>query len=487
MLNTPLRPDRLKPEYAVAIVYVAAMFMSILDTTVVTVALPTLSSQFKVGTASIDWVVTGYLLSLAVWIPASGWIGDRIGTKRTFLFAVGVFTVASALCGQATSLGELIAFRVLQGVGGGMLTPVGFAMLMRAFPPERRAVAAKILLIPTAAAPAMGPIIGGVLVDSLSWRWVFYVNLPLGIAAFIFGLVFLAEHREPRAGSFDAAGFVLSGAGLALILYALSEGPSRGWGAQPVVAAGSGGIAAFALLVVVELRTAAPMLQLRLVSDRLFRSSMTTAVCSTAAFTGILFIMPLFLQEARGESALQSGLTTFPEALGVLSFSQVAGRYYPTIGPRRLISGGLVSLTTFLLLLTFVGLDTSSWVIRVLMFGIGSSMAFVIMPLQACVLAKIAPADTGQASAIYNTQRQMSAALGVAVLATVLSVRLPHGATGGISGTDSVSAFHVVFFAAAVLAFAGALLALRIRDSDAAATMRTTVAVETGELAVSLE
>ncbi|MGH2632909.1 MAG: DHA2 family efflux MFS transporter permease subunit, partial [Tepidiformaceae bacterium] len=249
--------DRLKPEYAVAIVYVAAMFMSILDTTVVTVALPTLSAQFKVGTASIDWVVTGYLLSLAVWIPASGWIGDRVGTKRTFLFAIGVFTAASALCGLATSLNELIAFRVLQGVGGGMLTPVGFAMLMRAFPPERRAAAAKILLIPTAAAPAMGPIIGGLLVDSLSWRWVFYVNLPLGIAAFIFGLIFLVEHREPRSGGFDVAGFVLSGAGLALILYALSEGPVHGWGSAAVVVAGGCGIGAFALLVVVELRSSA--------------------------------------------------------------------------------------------------------------------------------------------------------------------------------------------------------------------------------------
>ncbi|MGH2632170.1 MAG: MFS transporter, partial [Tepidiformaceae bacterium] len=233
-------------------------------------------------------------------------------------------------------------------------------------------------------------------------------------------------------------------------------------------------------------RSSAPMLQLRLIGDRLFRSSMTTAVCSTGAFSGILFIMPLFLQEVRGESALQSGLTTFPEALGVLSFSQLAGRYYPTIGPRRLIFGGLLSLTLFLVLLTFVDLNTSSWLIRALMFGIGSSMAFVIMPLQACVLARIAPADTGHASAIYNTQRQMSAALGVAVLATVLSVRLP-GGDRAISGPSGLAAFHVVFLAAAVLAFAGALLALRIRDSDAAGTMRARAASETAELAVSVE
>ena len=333
--------DRMKPEYAIAVVYVAAMFISILDTTVVNVALPTLSREFNVGTASIDWVITGYLLSLAVWIPASGWIGDRIGTKRTFLFALAMFTAASALCGLATSLGELIAFRILQGVGGGMLTPVGFAMLMRAFPPARRAQASKILILPTAVAPALGPIVGGLLVDWLSWRWVFYINLPIGIAAFAFGAVMLREHKEPRVGGFDVPGFVLSGSSLALILYALSQGPSKGWSSPLAWGTGLVGLAAFAALIVVELRRTAPMLQLRLVANRLFRSTMLTSTFSTGAFLGLLFVMPLFLQQVRGVSALQSGLTTFPEALGVLAASQIVGRLYPTVGPRRLMASGL--------------------------------------------------------------------------------------------------------------------------------------------------
>ena len=266
--------DRLKPEYIVAIVYVAAMFVNILDTTVVTVALPTLTKEFDTTTASVQWVVTGYLLSLAVFIPASGWIGDKIGTKRTFLFAIAVFTGASALCGIATSLGELVAFRILQGVGGGMLTPTGFAMLMRAFPPERRAAASKVLIIPTAIAPASGPVVGGLLVDWLSWRWVFYVNLPLGIATFIFGWIFLTEHKEPGVGRFDLPGFLLSGSGLALILYGLSEGPSRGWASPVVWGTALAGLSAFAVLVWVELRIEHPMLQLRLIGDRLFRSTM---------------------------------------------------------------------------------------------------------------------------------------------------------------------------------------------------------------------
>ena len=467
--------DRMKPEYAIAVVYVAAMFISILDTTVVNVALPTLSREFNVGTASIDWVITGYLLSLAVWIPASGWIGDRIGTKRTFLFALAMFTAASALCGLATSLGELIAFRILQGVGGGMLTPVGFAMLMRAFPPARRAQASKILILPTAVAPALGPIVGGLLVDWLSWRWVFYINLPIGIAAFAFGAVMLREHKEPRVGGFDVPGFVLSGSSLALILYALSQGPSQGWSSPLAWGTGLVGLAAFAALIVVELRRTAPMLQLRLVGNRLFRSTMLTSTFSTGAFLGLLFVMPLFLQQVRGVSALQSGLTTFPEALGVLAASQIVGRLYPTVGPRRLMASGLTVMSCFLALLTLVDLDTSLWLIRLLMFAMGASMAFVFLPLQASAFASIAAADTGRASAIFNTQRQVSSALGVAVLATILSSTLPNAGTSSSPGefaSGQVSAFHDVFLVSAGIALAGAFMALRIKDGDASATMR---------------
>jgi len=467
-----LRRERLKPQYVVAVVYVAAMFVNILDSTVVNVVLPTLSREFKVGTSSIDWVVTGYLLSLAVWIPASGWIGDRIGTKRTFLFALVVFTAGSALCGMSTSLVELVSFRILQGVGGGMLTPVGFAMLMRAFPPAERANASKILIIPTAMAPALGPIVGGVLTDWLSWRWVFFINLPICVSAFAFGLFFLQEHREPTAGSFDVPGFLLSGAGLASILYALSQGPARGWGSPIVAITAFAGAVAFAGLAVVELRRAAPMLQLRLLTDRLFRGTMLTSVFSTGAFLGILFVMPLLLQEARGISAFQSGLATFPEALGVMSFAQLSGRLYPVVGPRRLMVGGLLSLAVFLTLLTRVELDTNLWAIRVLMYAMGASMSFVFIPLQASAFARIPSADTGRASAIYNTQRQMASALGVAVLATILAARLPATA-GGLpaSGVDQVPAFHDVFLVAAAIAIVGALVALRIHDADAASTM----------------
>ncbi|MBV9047364.1 MAG: MFS transporter, partial [Solirubrobacterales bacterium] len=182
---------RISEKVAVSVVFVAAMFMSIMDVTIVNVALPRIGHDFRVTPTAVDGISIAFLVSLAVFIPASGWLGDRYGGRRVLLAAIVVFTGASALCGASTSLGELVAFRVLQGVGGGMLAPVGMAMLFRAFPPEERIRASSILVVPTALAPALGPVLGGLLVTDLSWRWVFFVNVPIGLAAFAFGLLFL--------------------------------------------------------------------------------------------------------------------------------------------------------------------------------------------------------------------------------------------------------------------------------------------------------
>jgi EmrB/QacA subfamily drug resistance transporter len=451
----------------VAAVYVVSMFMSILDATIVIVALPTLSEEFGVATSSIEWVVTGYLLSLAVWIPASGWIGDRFGTKRTFLLALVLFTGGSVLCGLASTLGLLIAFRVVQGAGGGMLAPVGLAMLFRVFPPERRAAASRVLVIPTALAPAAGPVVGGLLIDTLSWRWIFWVNVPIGVAAFAFGLLYLREHREPTAGRFDLPGFVLSATGLALLLYALSEGPASGWGSPVVVASAFAAMACFALLALVELRVREPMLPLRLLRNRLFRVTNIALLLCMAAFVGTLFVVPIFLQDVRDESALATGLTTFPEALGVIAVSQVAARLYPYVGPRRLMISGLVGMAAVLVLLSRIDLSTSLWTIRILLFALGAGFSFMVIALQAASFATISPADTGRASAFFNTQRQVGSALGVAILATALSVLLPDGGTPA----EQVTAYQGVLLLAAVIALLAAAVSWRVPDADAAATL----------------
>jgi len=458
---------RLSPRVVVSIAYVAAMFVTIVDTTIVHVALPTLADEFGVGIGSIEWVVTGYLLSLAVWIPASGWIGDHLGTKRTFLAALAVFTIASLLCGLSTSLGELIAFRILQGVGGGMLTPVGLAMLYRAFPPERRAAASKVLLVPTAIAPALGPVAGGVLIETVGWRWIFLVNIPIGVATFLFAARYLEEHREPDTGAFDVPGFVLAGAALALILFAMGEGPRAGWGAPLTLLTGLAGIACAIALVAVELRTHQPMLTLGLLGNRLFRTTNGVSMFASAAFLGTLFLMPLLLQEVRGASPIESGLTTFPEALGVLALSQLAGRIYPRLGPRVLMAGGLTSMAVILVALSRVGLGTSDWVIRSAMFGLGASYAFMLLSMQAACFATIPSSQTGRATALYSTQRQIAQALGIAVLATVLAASLPEHATPA----GSLGSYHTAILVAAGFAVAGALTALAVPVDDARVTM----------------
>jgi EmrB/QacA subfamily drug resistance transporter len=467
--------NRIQYKWIVAAIFVCAMFIDILDTTIVNVALPELGREFHATTASIEWIVLGYLLSLAVWIPASGWIGDRIGTRRAFLFALAMFTLASALCGQAHSLSELVAFRVLQGFGGGMLVPVGTAMLFRAFPPIERAQASTVLIVPTVLAPALGPVLGGWLATDVSWRWIFYVNLPVGALAFAIGLLYLREEREGTAGRFDLAGFVLSGAGLALVLFALSQGPEKGWRSPEVVVTGVLGVGLFVLLVIVETRVPEPLLALRLFRERMFRNANVVLTLTYGSFIGVIFLMPLYLQNLRGLTPLESGLATFPQALGVIVSSQVVGRLYHRVGPRRLIVCGMLGMAAATLPLAFVGLDTSLWQIRAIMFARGIAMAFAFVPMQAATYANIAPADTGRASAIYSTQRQVAAALGVATLGTVLVSRV-NAANAGVTdpaalARGALSGYHVAFIVGTVLVALAALSGLLIHDEDAASTI----------------
>ncbi len=458
-------------KWIVASVFVCAQFMDIMDTTIVNVALPGLARDFHASTASIEWVVLGYLVALAASIPASGWLGDRFGTKRVFLGALVLFTVGSALCGQSHSVFELVAFRVVQGLGGGMLVPVGMAMLFRAFPPIERARASTILIIPTVIAPSLGPVLGGWLVTYQSWRWIFYVNLPVGVLAFIIGLVFLIDYRDPGAGAFDPVGFLVSAVGLATFLYALSEGPERGWTSPAVLSTGIIGLSLVATLIVVEQRVREPMLALRLYGERMFRIGNTVFGMMFGTFASVLFLLPLYLQGLRGLSAFQSGLTTFPQALGLMLMAQVTGRLYHIVGPRRLVLFGLAALTFFSGMLAFVGIHTSLWAIRGILFARGMATAFVSIPLQTTVYANVTPADTGRASALYSVQRQVSAALGVAILGTVLIEA--SGRASSAAATGTIGGFHAAFACSTVLLVIGFLIALRIRDSDAASTIRS--------------
>ncbi|WP_371481547.1 MDR family MFS transporter [Kitasatospora sp. NBC_00315] len=493
-------PDRsapprrgIDPKIAVGAVFVASLFMSIMDTTIVNVALPSIGRQFGVDPAGVGVVNVGYLVSLAVFVPLSGWLGDRFGTRRVFLAALAFFTVTSLLCGAADSMAQLTVYRILQGAAGGMLTPVGMTMLFRAFPQEERMRATRVLMLPTAVAPALGPVLGGWLVDGWSWHWVFIVNVPVGVAALVFGLLFLPDYRVERAGRFDAPGFLLSAAGFGLAMYALAEGAGQGWGSARILACGVGGLLALAALVVVELRRPEPMLDLRLFRDRLFRATNLLSLFSGAAFLGMLYLFPLLMQDALGMDALHSGLMVFPEAIGVMIASQLAGRLYPRVGPRRILAVGATVVALCLALMATITPDSNLWAVRALLFVTGFAMSHVFMPSQTAAFATVPPRATGAASTLYNAQRQLGSALGVAVLGTVLTA--VGTVTVDAAGTPvaNLDAYRAAFLVAAGLALVAAAVALSVRDSDAVATMRAVprpavepVAEGVGELAERL-
>ncbi|HEY2278535.1 MAG TPA: MDR family MFS transporter [Streptosporangiaceae bacterium] len=460
---------RQRQTVVVPVVYVAAMFMAVLDTTIVNVALPTLGRDFHASASDVGLISIAYLISLTVFIPVSGWLGDRFGGRRALLGAVAVFTVGSALCGLATSLGELVAFRILQGAGGAVMTPVGLAMLLRVYPPAERVRLASTLAVFTALAPALGPVLGGLFTTYVSWRLVFFVNVPIGTAAFVFGAALLAGHTQPRPGRLDRPGVVLSGLGLGSLMYGLSEGPSRGWSSAPVLATLAAGAALLTALAVVELRTAAPLIDLRLFTNRLFSAATSLYGLGSVAYLGALYLATLFFQDALGLSAVASGLITFPSALGVMAGGQLVTRVlYRRFGPRRVVTAGLLVVAGATAAMALVGTGTSRWLISLIMFGVGLGISGVFIPAQGISMATISPAQTGRASAVFNAGKQLGGALGVALLTTVLATA---GTTRHEAGhvVANLTAFHDGFLAAAAVAVVAVAAARTIRDADAAA------------------
>lgn len=461
-------------KWLVAAVAVLALFVTLLDLTIVNVALPSLAATFGVATTAVAWVATGYLLAVAVAIPVSGWLGDRFGTKRTFLAALALFTAASLACGLAPNLESLIAFRVLQGTGGGLLTPVGAAMVFRAFPSAERARAAAAMTVPAVVAPALGPVLGGYLVEVQSWRWIFLVNLPLGLAGVILAGRVLREHRVAGTGRLDLAGFALSAVGLAGLVYALGEIGDRGIAEGGARLVGLAALAALALFVAVELRSAQPLIDLRLFGDRLFAAGSAVLFFANAGFFGVVFLLPLLLQAGRGLSPLASGLTTFPTALGIMAVAPLAGHLYPRIGPRRLVAAGMALATTVALALRQTDLTTDLWALRALMLPLGVAFGLVFIPLQAASFAAVSHDATGRATAAYNAVRQVATAAGIALLAAVLAARLAdHGAILGNAATAdaALAAFRDAFAAAALINLLGLAATLAIDDGLAARTM----------------
>ena len=469
---------RLEFKYIVALISVFGMFMNLLDLTIVNVAVPVLASELDASAREVQWVVTAYLLAVAVAIPVSGWAGDRFGTKLIFVLALAFFTGGSALCAFAWNIESLIVFRALQGLGGGFLMPVSQTMVFRAFPQQERSKAAGILVVPTTFAPASGPLVGGLILDYLSWPWIFLVNIPVGVIGIVLAVAFLREQREDNPGRIDIPGLMLASGGLAVFLYGLAEAGERGFGDAVVLGFGGAGLALLAIFVLVELRTEEPLIDVRLFLNRMFALANLTQSVAFMGFASTLFLLPLILQLERGMSPFESGLATFPQAIGVMVMAPVMARIYPIVGPRRLVAVGLAVASATTVPLILMDLGTNVWQIQGTMFMRGVGFSMMLVPLQTAAFAGISMADTGRATAAFNATRQVAQSFGVAIIATVLTSRLAHH--GAMLGplddvAASVSAFSDGFIVTGAFIAGGILIALLIRDREASSTLRARI------------
>lgn len=457
----------------ILVVYILTLFGQLVDSTAMNVAIPELASQFGVAETEVDWIIVGYLLALAVTLPVSGWLADRFGSRRVFLAALFGFVASSLLCGVATTLEQLIAFRVLQGASAGAIMPVASAIMLSAFPMRERARASTIIIGVVVIAPAIGPVLGGALIKFLSWRWIFYVNLPIGGAALVLAALWMRDLPRKESKRFDLLGFVLAGFGLAAILFGLSEGPNRGYSDSLVLAALGAGIAAIVGLIGWQLRATSPLLKLSLYRERLFRSCNIVGFPAYMAFMSLIIIMPIYLQSLRGYSALAAGAILMPQPIGVFIMSQLVGRsLYPRIGPRRLMIIGLSGAFVVGLAVSRIGLDTPVTIVAVLMLLRGLCMGLLFVPIQTATYARIDIPDMPQATTLFSMQRQIAPAFGAALAFSWIAARSPASKATVESAAEHLPAFQEAMLVAAVPFLIAAVLAVIIRDSDAAETMQ---------------
>ncbi len=332
-------------KWLVALTVVFGIFMNQLDISVVNVALAKLQVVFTAPLNTLQWIITAYLLAMGVSIPLAGYLADRFGRKRIYLAALVAFTIGSTLCGLSWSLGSLIVFRILQGLGGGTLGPLAMAMVFDAFPPQQRGRGAATLGVPLLLGPAFGPVLGGYLVQYVGWHFIFFINVPIGFAGFLMAWFILRERRLPQPPGLDWRGIVLSAIGFVSLLYGISEAATVGWSAALVLIPIIVGLLSLLALVVVELRTASPALDVRLFKDGRFTNGNLVAWILQFSFFGAFFLIPLYLQELRGVSPLQAGLWLVSVALSAAVVLPISGMLVDRFGAKWVIVFGVIALT----------------------------------------------------------------------------------------------------------------------------------------------
>jgi len=426
--NSAFHPKHLSYKWFLLANVMLGTFMAVLDATIVNVGLPKIMASFGVGLDKIEWVVTAYMLAMAVALPTSGWLADKFGYKRLYFIGLFLFTLGSMLCGRSSDENMLIAARVIQGLGAGTIQPLGMAIISREFPPQQRGIALGFWGISAAASVSFGPLIGGFLIDRFSWPLIFDVNIPIGILAMMFTIIIQSEYKNKLARQFDLIGFISVTIFLPLTLYVLSQGNaatnSAGWHAPYILAYGAVALLALAVFITTELTVKEPLLDLRLLLNHNFGIANIILVIFSLGMFGSTFLLPIYLQNSLGYTALQAGSVFLPVGIIQGIVAPISGRISDKLNPKIPLFIGVVIFAFSFYLNSKLSWLTELNFIMISLYLRGFAMGLMFTALTTVSLSEISRDKMAQASAITNSIRQLGGSLGVALLATLLTTRV---------------------------------------------------------------
>ena len=437
------------------------LFMIMLDNTVVNVALPSMQDSLGLTVSQLEWVVAGYALTFGAFMLTGGKLADLFGRRRIFVVGLAIFTLSSLACGLAESSEMLIGARVVQGLGAALMNPATLSIITVTFPPRQRGTAIGIWAGVSALALAIGPLVGGIITEHVNWNWIFFINIPVGIAAIVAAYLFIDETRDTSHEQRpDVPGLATSAVGLFALTYGLIEANTYGWTSPRILAAF--GIAAVALVafVLLERHQRLPMLDLSLFRNRTFSGANTVMLMTALAMFGVFFFVSLYMQQVLGFSPTEAGASFLPMTLLIILIAPQAGRASDRIGPRGLVGFGMLLVSASLVWFSRLGLDATFWTLLPGMLLGGFGMALTMSPVTAAAMSAVRPDKAGVGSAVLNSSRQVGGSLGIAVMGAIVAASTSSALESGKDGPAAfVNGLQHGLEVAALIAFAGSLIA----------------------------